>query len=107
MTMTKTFFKYISYDERKDDTMFPRGVVKKEAHLTMVGDKGQYIDHGAFEEGEKKTGENICKKVHEVLELTNSLRSLLFVASDGTAANSGVKSTFIIEFVLHYSIDIF
>ena len=79
----------------------------------MVGDQGQYLDHGAFEEGEKKTGENICKKVHEVLELTNSLRSLLFVASDGTAANSGVKSKLVSQYSpctvrkLHNFIDTF
>ena len=62
----------------------------------MVGDSGEYLDHAEFEPGVKKTGLNISKKCLKVLEETDSLDSLLFVASDGTAANSGVNSKFII-----------
>lgn len=58
----------------------------------MVGDGGDYLDHASFEAGVKKTGLNVSKKVLKVVEETDSLSSLLFVAADGTAANSGVKS---------------
>ena len=95
-----TQLKYLSYDERKDNTLFPKGRVGKEAHLTMVGDHGEYLNHGSFGPDEKKTGKNICQKVYNTLEETDSLRSLLFLAADGTAANSGINSKFCMNLVL-------
>ena len=63
----------------------------------MVGDHGEYLNHGSFGPDEKKTGKNICQKVYNTLEETDSLRSLLFLAADGTAANSGINSKFFYE----------
>ena len=81
--------RYLAFDERKDSTLFPKGQFKREAHCTMVNEVGEYIDHATMTKGD---AEAYRDEVFKVIENTGSKETLTFIASDGTATNTGWKA---------------
>ena len=86
------------YDGRKDLTLQPKQKLKRESHITFVGDDGEYLNHTtmANDEGEEIAGtaENLAQKIFDVLEETESVDTVTFISSDGTNVNTGHEGNF-------------
>ena len=86
------------YDGRKDLTLQPKQKLKRESHITFVGDDGEYLNHTTMEndEGEEIAGtaENLAQKIFDVLEETESVDTVTFISSDGTNVNTGHEGNF-------------
>ena len=82
-----------SYDGRKDFTLQPKMKIKKESHITFVGDDGEYLNHCTmeFDDGQEAADNalNIAAQCNDVLLEYNSDESVTFISSDGTNTNTG------------------
>ena len=75
----------------------PNCQTKREPHVTMVDIEGNYVSHATlvpmFDPRTKKTvtkgAINYSTEILKVLEETDSMESLMALASDGTNSNTG------------------
>ena len=84
----KNKVKCIGFDARADFTLFDRNQIKREEHLTVVDQNGNYMNHHVLPNKLAATVSNAV--IHDILDF-DSQDELEILYCDGEPVNSGYK----------------